>query len=198
MSSTISYNGSTITTLDDGHTATLSTATKYVPHNLVIIDTTDVSDALDAIADKGVTVPSDAGRDDLAALIAQIPTYSGNAVGTNTISGGAVSCSKTSSNNVTMGTSDTYANGITMTFTGSRAAATATAAITTAGYAAINASFATDSLAADSATSTYYIQGVTLTIPSSGTRQFDITVPNGNSTVTFHFSVDANGNTSIT
>ena len=80
MSSTISYNGSTITTLNDGRTATLSTATKYVPYNLVITDTTDVSDALAAIADKGVTVPSGAGRSDLATLIGQIYQGSGSAI----------------------------------------------------------------------------------------------------------------------
>ena len=34
---------------------------------------------------------------------------------------------------------------------------------------------------------------------ASGSNSFDIQVPNGkNSTVTFHFSVDANGNTTIT
>lgn len=72
MSTRILYNGSTLTTLDDGSSATLSTAEKYVPYNLIVTDTTDVSDALEAIADKGVTVPSDAGRDDLADLISQI------------------------------------------------------------------------------------------------------------------------------
>ena len=129
----------------------------------------------------------------------QITGSMGNAAGTNTISGGGVSCSKTASANVTVNTSDSYTNGISVTFTGSRAAATATAAITTEGFAATNASFATGNLAADSAASTYYIQGVTLTKPSSGTRQFDITVPNGsNTTVTFHFSVDSSGNVTIT
>ena len=45
----------------------------------------------------------------------------------------------------------------------------------------------------------YYINGVTLTAPSSGTRSFTITVPNGSvETLTFNFSVDANGNTTIT
>lgn len=42
---------------------------------------------------------------------------------------------------------------------------------------------------------TYYATGVTLT----NGKSFNITVPNGSSgTVTFHFSVDANGNTTIT
>ncbi len=41
---------------------------------------------------------------------------------------------------------------------------------------------------------TYYATGVTLTAG----KAFDVTVPNGNSTVTFHFAVDANGNVTIT
>lgn len=44
---------------------------------------------------------------------------------------------------------------------------------------------------------TYYINGVTLIKPSSGTRSFSITVPDGNSTVTFVFSVDSSGNVII-
>ena len=45
----------------------------------------------------------------------------------------------------------------------------------------------------------YYINGVTLTTPQSGTKSFTITVPNGASgTVTFTFTVDNNGNTTIT
>ena len=43
------------------------------------------------------------------------------------------------------------------------------------------------------------MNSVTLTAPSSGTRYFDITVPNGNNnTVTFRFTVDASGNTTVT
>lgn len=39
-----------------------------------------------------------------------------------------------------------------------------------------------------------YITGVTLT----NGKEFDITVPNGNSTITFHFAVDNSGNVTIT
>ena len=42
---------------------------------------------------------------------------------------------------------------------------------------------------------TQYLTGVTLTAG----KQFNVTVPNGeNDTITFHFSVDENGNTTIT
>lgn len=59
-----------------------------------------------------------------------------------------------------------------------------------------------EALAAGSATAltstTYYINGVTLLTPSSGTRTFAITVPNGATTATFVFNVDTSGNVTIT
>ena len=39
-----------------------------------------------------------------------------------------------------------------------------------------------------------FLSGVTLTTPETDRRSFSVTVPNGNSTVNFMFSVDANGN----
>ena len=42
-----------------------------------------------------------------------------------------------------------------------------------------------------------YISGVTLVAPVSGTNSFSITVPNGDTTVTFTFVVDSDGNTHI-
>lgn len=42
------------------------------------------------------------------------------------------------------------------------------------------------------------LSGVTINTPSSGTRSFSITVPNGqNSTITFVFTVDSSGNTTV-
>lgn len=59
-----------------------------------------------------------------------------------------------------------------------------------------------EALAASSATAltstTYYINGVTLTKPSSGTRTFSVVVPNGATTATFVFNVDTSGNVTIT
>lgn len=59
-----------------------------------------------------------------------------------------------------------------------------------------------EALAAGSATAltnkTYYINGVTIPIPSSGNNIFNVTVPNGNNdTITFVFKVDSGGNTYI-
>ena len=45
----------------------------------------------------------------------------------------------------------------------------------------------------------YYINGVNIPIPESGTNTFTVTVPNGaNDTVTITFTVDSNGNSEIT
>ena len=80
MSSTISYNGSTLANVSDGGNVTLKTSQTYVPNNIIINDTTDVTDALDAIAAKGVTVPAGSGREDLADLIDQIQQGGGSAI----------------------------------------------------------------------------------------------------------------------
>lgn len=59
-----------------------------------------------------------------------------------------------------------------------------------------------EALAAGSSTAltgtTYYINGVTINAPSSGTRTFSVTVPNGATTATFVFNVASNGTVTIT
>lgn len=59
-----------------------------------------------------------------------------------------------------------------------------------------NGTIASESISASNWNgTTYYATGVTLT----NGKSFDITVPNGSEqTITFHFSVDSNGNTTIT
>lgn len=121
-----------------------------------------------------------------------------SAVGSATISGGSLS-SSTSSSNVVASATDTYNSGVSLSITSERTAISAVTKVTSAGFAAQNNNFASASDSAKSATNNFYVQGVTLTVPSAGaSRQFDITVPNGNSTITFHFTVDSNGNTTIT
>lgn len=121
-----------------------------------------------------------------------------SAVGSATISGGSLS-SSTSSSNVVASATDTYNSGVSLSITSERTAVSAVTKVTSAGFAAQNNNFASASDSAKSATNNFYVQGVTLTVPSAGaSRQFDITVPNGNSTITFHFTVDSNGNTTIT
>ena len=88
MSLSITYNGSTLTTADDGDLVTLSTAGKYVPTNIIITDTTDVSDAFAAVTTKGGTVPANATRADLADAILSIPTGVFSDVVTTLVSGG--------------------------------------------------------------------------------------------------------------
>ena len=115
------------------------------------------------------------------------------AKGSISMSAGNGSCSLTSNANVVVTGSDTYKSGVSVTFSGS-GTVTANAAITTAGYAPTTLTFdGIKSLSSSSATATKYIQGVTLTKPTSGERQFSITVPNGDSTIMFVFHVYANG-----
>ena len=133
------------------------------------------------------------------------PSFSGNgtvyiptsAYSISAISGGAVSCSIKTATSCTATTADAYNSGIAIQFTGSRTTATV-ATTATAGY--MPASNKTATLAAGSAnSSTYYLQSVKLVAPSSGTRKFDIIVPNGNTTdyITFQFTVDASGNVTV-
>ena len=122
-----------------------------------------------------------------------------SAVGSATISGGALPSSAAGSSNVVASATDTYNSGVSLSITSERTAVSAVTKVTSAGFAAQNNNFASASDSAESATHNFYVQGVTLTVPSAGaSRQFDITVPNGNSTITFHFTVDSNGNTTIT
>ena len=93
------------------------------------------------------------------------------------ISGGGLSGA-----NVSFSTSNT--SGISVT----RAAASYS--ISTAGWI----SSAGTGLSAD----TQYLTGVTILKPSSGTRKFAVTVPNGTGTATFTFNVDSSGNVTVT
>lgn len=117
-----------------------------------------------------------------------------------TLSGNGALNGKTASaafTGITTATTDDYNNGLLVQSKGTagRAAVTYT---NTAGYIPEHTSAQTLSSAVSVSTwngAAYYLKGVTLTAPSTGERQFDITVPNGTSdTITFHFHVDANSN----
>ena len=99
--------------------------------------------------------------------------------------------------NVTLSDSD---NGISVTSVGSSTgSAYPVATVSTAGYAALNGEIGSATLTgSDSDTLVKYISGVTITAPQSGTNSFSITVPDGNSTVTFVFNVDSSGNVTVT
>lgn len=122
-----------------------------------------------------------------------IDEASATVAGTNVVTPSA----SISGSHVTMSNVD---NGIAVTATGGgTASATATATTDSAGYAPGNTTLdsATINAQSQTTTATTYISGVTLEAPASGTRSFSITVPNGNSTVTFTFNVDASGNVHI-
>lgn len=215
---------------------------------------TNVSNALTAISNKGVTVPSDSNSDDLADLIAEITVYDDVTVTTGitksgltdymtsgtssdydisitpkysnsnghvsahtdepgtteyykiiiaspTFTGGALS-SKTASATATNATiSDSTNNsGVSIQASGGVTRGAVTYAADADGW--VSADQGDTAMAAGSAETwtgtAYYINGVTIESPESGYRTFTITVPNGaNDTVTFTFTVDANGNTTI-
>ena len=92
-------------------------------------------------------------------------------------------------------------NGISVTATGGgSASASVSAQSTTAGYLPSNTPIASDTISAQSTTTSAssFISGVTLVAPTTGTRSFSITVPNGDTTATFVFNVDSNGDVTIT
>lgn len=127
---------------------------------------------------------------------------------TLTFSGGALTsqgaiASFVNANNKVISTSstDSYNNGLSIQAHGAagRAAVTYT---NNAGYIPAHSSAVTASNAVSSSTwdgTTYYLTGVKLAAPSSGTAKFDITVPNGNTTdfITFQFTVDSSGNVTV-
>ena len=98
------------------------------------------------------------------------------------------------SSNITTASTNSYNNNLYCNFAWAAGAITATATPTTNGYITSNDTFATTTISASSGSTNLYLKGITLTTPSTTTSQFDITVPNGNSTVTFHFKVDTSGN----
>lgn len=122
-------------------------------------------------------------------------TFSGGDLGNK-----GASATFINSNNkvITTAITDDYNNGLLVETTGT-ASRGAVTYINTEGYIPEN----TVAVSASSATSTtswsgdsYYLKGVKIAAPATGTAMFDITVPNGNTTdfITFQFQVDASGN----
>lgn len=157
---------------------------------------TNVSNALDAIAAKGVDVPSSANSDDLADLIEEIasadpvtPVFTGGGI-SGTATASAVNASVSTETNNSGVTIDAECDVVRsdVVYDGNT-------------YGIVDQDDGDIALAGTSESmtpTTYYINGVTITAPESGTRTFSVTVPNGSgNTITFVFTVDANGNTTI-
>ena len=92
-------------------------------------------------------------------------------------------------------------NGVSVTATGGGSASASFAAeASVSGYIPSGTSLGSGTIAASSTTTSAssYISGVTLVAPDTGTNSFSITVPNGDTTATFVFNVDANGDVTIT
>lgn len=113
--------------------------------------------------------------------------YSGGSLTDKTATAGFTSISTTSS--------DAYNNGLKVSTIG-KAGRAAVSCTNTAGYFPAHTSAQTVSAVVTATTwsgAEYFLKGVTLTKPSSGTAKFDVTVPNGDSTITFQFQVTAAG-----
>lgn len=107
--------------------------------------------------------------------------------GTNSVTGSLTG------NNATL--TNTNNSGIEIVGGGS-ATITATATTSTAGYAPASTQIGS-ATKTGSGTKTQYLKEVELVAPSSGTREFGIKVPNGDSTITFVFHVDSSGNVTV-
>lgn len=118
---------------------------------------------------------------------------------TPAFTGGGISGTATANATNASISSSTNNSGVSIAATASATRAQVTYNGTVAGW--VSQSSGAQALAASSATAltgtTYYINGVTLTKPSSGTRTFSITVPNGSTTITFVFNVDTSGNVTV-
>ena len=118
------------------------------------------------------------------------------AVGAVTMTAGSGVCTHTSTGNATVSDSDT--SGVYLGFKG-KGSVSATATITTAGYApktASGGSFATGASTSSNQSSELkkYITGVEI----KASKTFKLKVPNGSSTVEFTWTVDSSGNVVVT
>lgn len=212
----------------------------------------NISDALDSIASKGITVPAGANSDDLSALIDEIPVYDHVTITQGLSKSGMAAFFDAgtsadhdvfiapkysnpegivSAHTDTEGTPEYYkiktdnpefsGAGVTGNVTVSATNGTISTATNNSGVV-INAQVlierasvlyngavsgwvekadASQAMPAQSNTfssSACYLNGVTISIPQTGTNSFSITVPNGSSgTVTFTFVVDTSGNVTI-
>ena len=115
--------------------------------------------------------------------------------GTNTVTPTA----SITANNLVLSQTD---NGISVTaYGGGTASATATVTSSQAGYVPDNTILDTQTIVGSSqnTSATLYVTGVVLNAPVSGTRTFTVSLPNGDGEmVTLTFSVDSEGNSTIT
>ena len=124
------------------------------------------------------------------------------ATATPKIKGGATSGNASASSTTASISDSTNNSGVSFTAAGTASRAklvydgAVSGFVTASNGADVSGGGATSATAITS--KTYYINGVTLTKPSSGTRTFSVTVPNGSSTATFVFNVDTSGNVTIT
>ena len=117
------------------------------------------------------------------------PTFSAAPTGGSTATGTNCSISNTTNNSGVSVQTKYSINAVAINY-----AAAATGWIDKAASAATGSN--TTAKSATNGTA-YYINGVTMTTPSSGTRTFTVTAPSGGTNHTYTFTQDANGRTSI-
>lgn len=121
------------------------------------------------------------------------------AIGAVNMTAGNGDCQYNTTNSVNVYVSDTNTSGVAIGFSGA-GTVSAVASITTAGYAPQTNSFATGtSTQSQTADAIKYLTGIKLVPPETGTRYFDIEIPNGSTTdfIVFRFTVDTLGNVTV-
>lgn len=121
------------------------------------------------------------------------------AVGAVNMTAGNGDCQYNTTNSINVYVSDTNTSGVAIGFSGA-GTVSAVASITSAGYAPQTNSFATGtSTQSQTADAIKYLTGIKLVPPETGTRYFDIEIPNGSTTdfIVFRFTVDTLGNVTV-
>lgn len=120
---------------------------------------------------------------------------------TLSFSGGGLTGTGATVDKTNMTFSETNVSGVTITPKGTAGRTKVTYSADASGWVSVtNGTTVSSAVAASTWNGTVqYVSGVTIAKPSSGSRYFDITVPNGDAgTVTFRFTVDSAGNTVVT
>ena len=161
---------------------------KVVLDGTTLIDLTQDTVVADSML-YGVTAHKNDGTTITGTLTSVVPSFKGGAItGTGTITGDSCSISSSTNNSGVSISADCLITTENILYDGD----------TQGIIDKDNNDVAMLGNTTSVSTATYYINGVTIEAPTSDTRSFAITVPNGNSTSTFTFTVDTSGNVVVT
>ena len=197
VSTTFSGGGLTASTTNVMSTnmSTTSTGTYYVD---AIATTTasraqvNYNNAAGAIAVHTNATAVNASSTNLYSTATRV--YIPSATFSGTWSGGVFSTTSTNTN-VTVSSTNSFNNGILISYATTATSINYYAKPSKAGYIATATTAVSSSITGGSTSGVYYIQGVTVNKPASGEAKFSLTIPNGASDmITFVFHVDSSGN----